>query len=116
VLFAPVCDEIVTTPLALGAAALSTSVPGLIAHPGSTAAAPIAVTEQLSDTIPVNPFAAVANTITVLPVVAPAVTLSAPGVDPIVKLPAPADDPAPPPAVIAAAISFAASTDPQPVD
>ena len=119
VLFAPACDVIVTTVLALGAAALSTSVDGLIVHPGSSTAVPAADTEQLSDTIPVNPFAAVANTITVLPVVAPAVTLNDPGVVPIVKLPAPPEEPDPdpdPPTVIAAAISFAPSTDPQPVD
>lgn len=118
-LFAPACDDTVTTPLALGAAVLSTSVDGLTAQFGSSTAVPVAVTVQLSDTMPVNPFAAVANTVTVFPVVAPTATLSDPALVPIVKLPA-VDEPEPapdaPPAVIPAAISFAASTDPQPVD
>ena len=85
VALAPACDVIVTTPLELGAAELSTSVPGLTAHPGSSAADPVAVTVHVSDTIPVNPFDAVANTVTVLPVVAPAATLSDPELEPIVK-------------------------------
>src|SRR6185437_16801781 len=121
VLLAPACDEIVTTPLALGAAELSTSVPGFTVHPGSTAADPVAVTVHVNDTMPVNPFDAVANTVTVLPDVAPAATLSDPGLEPMVKLPAPACDPEPepdppPPVVMPAAISFAPSTHPQPVD
>jgi hypothetical protein len=116
VLFAPACDVIVTTPLALGAAVLSTSVDGLTVHAGTSAAVPVAVTEQPNDTMPVNPLAAVANTVTVLPVVAPAVTLSDPELVPIVKLPAPADEDPDPPTVMLAAISFAPSTEPQPVD
>ena len=82
VLFAPACDDTVTTALALGAAALSTIVDGLTAQLGSSTAVPVTV--QLSCTMPVNPFAAVANTVTVLPVVEPAVNLSDPGLVPIV--------------------------------
>lgn len=115
-LLAAACDEIVTTPLALGAAALSTIVDGLTAQFGSSTAVPVDATEQLSDTMPANPFDAVANTVTVLPVVAPAVTLSVPGVEPIVKLPALAVFEDEPPVVMLAAISFAPSTEPQPVD
>jgi hypothetical protein len=115
VLFAAACDVIVTTALALGAAALSTSVAGLTVQPGSSAAAPVAVTEQVNDTMPVNSFDAVPNTVTVFPVVAPAVTLSDPGLDPIEKLPVPVAAELPP-AVKPAAISFAPSTEPQPVD
>lgn len=111
------CDEIVTTALPLGAAVLSVTFAGLIAQLGSSTAVPVAATEQLSDTTPVNPFAAVANTVVELPLVAPAVTLTELGVAAIVKLPTGADELAlAPPVTIAAAISFAPSTDPHPVD
>src|SRR6202020_819800 len=46
VLFAPTCDVIVTTALALGAAPLSTIVDGLSVHPGASTAVPVAVLEQ----------------------------------------------------------------------
>jgi hypothetical protein len=117
--FPPVCDEIVTVALALGAAVLNTSVAGLTAQPGRSAADPSAATVQVSDTVPVNPFAAVANTVTAFPLVAPAFTLSAPGVDPIEKLPGAFEEDElalGAPDVIAAAIRFAPSTDPHPVD
>ena len=50
VALAAACDVIVTTVLALGAAALIISVDGLIVHPGSSTAVPAADTEQLSAT------------------------------------------------------------------
>ena len=118
-LFAPACDVIVTTVLALGAAALSTSVDGLIVHPGSSTAVPAADTEQLKRHHSRESVRRRRKHHHCIPVVAPAVTLNDPGVDPIVKLPAPPEEPDPdpdPPTVIAAAISFAPSTDPQPVD
>ena len=110
------CDEIVTTALPLGAARLSVTLPEPIAQLGSSTAVPCATIEQLSDTTPVNPFAAVANTVTVFPLVAPGVTLTDAGVAVIVKVPALDDPSLDPPEVSAAAISFAPSTDPQPVD
>ena len=70
---------------------------------------------QLRLTTPVNPFAAVANTVVEFPLVAPAVTLTDAGVDVIAQLPA-VVAPVLPLDVIAAAISFAPSTEPQPVD
>jgi hypothetical protein len=109
------CDEIVTTALPLGAAPLSVTLPEPIAQLGSSTAVPCATIEQLSDTTPVNPFAAVANTVTVFPLVAPGVSLSDAGVAVIVKLPA-LDVPVLPLDVMPAAMSFAPSTDPQPVD
>ncbi len=109
----PACDEIVTVALPLGAAPLSVTFAGNTAHPGISVPAPCTV--QLSETTPANPPVAVANTVIVFPLVAPAAIVTELPLVPIVKPPVVAVAAAAPPAFTAAASSFAPSTEPQPV-